>query len=195
MGRISVTSIYIPLAAWLKWVCCAAASFVSSWRDGGRAISSRWQPCSSLLPRPTGSTGGRGSKSGSLEVPPSMQVGTRAVVAVDAVVHPNPTPNPIGEPAYKATGNTLTSRLQSPCQPQLPSQRSLHYAKFGRLLLKVVVHGTHQCDFSFIYRPQPGSYGFVARPRPLPSPELATSAPQMSQALGGETALHPGLLG
>ena len=29
----------------------------------------------------------------------------------------------------------------------LPSQRSLHYAPIFRLLLKVAVNGTHQCDF------------------------------------------------
>ena len=35
----------------------------------------------------------------------------------------------------------------TPCRQRPPSQRSLHNAPIFRLLLKVAVNGTHQCDF------------------------------------------------
>ena len=39
------------------------------------------------------------------------------------------------------------SHLDNSCQRCTASQRSLHYAPIFRLLLKVAVKGTHQCDF------------------------------------------------
>ena len=41
----------------------------------------------------------------------------------------------------------LTERAQKICSDTLASQRSLHNAPIFRLLLKVAVNGTHQCDF------------------------------------------------
>jgi hypothetical protein len=42
----------------------------------------------------------------------------------------------------------LSLKSDSPYRPeQLASQRSLHNAPIFRLLLKVAVNGTHQCDF------------------------------------------------
>jgi hypothetical protein len=46
-------------------------------------------------------------------------------------------------------GLSLTSRCVAVKLGQgIPSQRSLHYAPIFRLLLKVAVKGTHQCDLS-----------------------------------------------
>ena len=47
-----------------------------------------------------------------------------------------------------------------------PSQRSLHNAPIFRLLLKVAVNGTHQCDFSNFC----GAYGSQLPPPPHPPP-------------------------
>ena len=41
----------------------------------------------------------------------------------------------------------LTEQALKTCSEFLASQRSLHNAPIFRLLLKVAVNGTHQCDF------------------------------------------------
>ena len=56
----------------------------------------------------------------------------------------------------------LFLRLVVPVAPgHKPSQRSLHYAPIFRLLLKVAVKGTHQCDFTNFW----GSFGLPTQDR------------------------------
>ena len=48
-------------------------------------------------------------------------------------------------------GQLTSARMQNSCNKNswgsMASQRSLHNAPIFRLLLKVAVNGTHQCDF------------------------------------------------
>ena len=50
-------------------------------------------------------------------------------------------------PVLKAAWEFYTLNWNTSVECHVASQRSLHYAPIFRLLLKVAVNGTHQCDF------------------------------------------------
>ena len=79
---------------------------------------------------------------GSVLRPCGVRRQSASCVGVPAVAEPPPCTTPPPEAAKPSTLNTQCCRLQG-CEL---SQCSLHNAPIFRLLLKVAVNGTHQCE-------------------------------------------------
>ena len=89
----------------------------------------------------------------------------------------------------------LTEQALKTCSVFLASQRSLHNAPIFRLLLKVAVNGTHQCDFLNFCGAHAPTFLALAIEAELPVPPCVGSVVAVAQALLKMPSSHERCIG